>query len=227
MSSTSMHAAFPMLIDDEAGLIKSFNQAKQFEQPYRYWTLTRCLQEGLIDEIMSLPFEAASLEGVSGKRELHNPTRNYFDQAAIAKFPACARVARMFQEKSVTDAIKKRFAAEIDGCFLRIEFAQDVDGFWLEPHTDLGVKKFTYLLYLFDNAQHRSLGTDIYDENRNWVGRAPYARNAGMIFIPSTKTYHGFEPRPIESVRTSLVINFVTDAWRAREQLAFPNQPVS
>jgi hypothetical protein len=30
----------------------------------------------------------------------------------------------------------------------RVEYAQDVDGFWLEPHTGLGVKTFTTLLYL-------------------------------------------------------------------------------
>jgi hypothetical protein len=28
-------------------------------------------------------------------------------------------------------------------------------------------------------------------------------------------------------VRTSLIINYVTDEWRAREQLAFPEAPIA
>ena len=47
-----------------------------------------------------------------------------------------------------------------------------------------------------------------------------------MIFIPSNNTFHGFEPRTIPGVRKSLIINYVTNEWRAREQLAFPDQPV-
>ena len=48
-----------------------------------------------------------------------------------------------------------------------------------------------------------------------------------MVFVPSDITYHGFEPRPIEGVRNSLIINYVTNEWRAREQLAFPETPIT
>ena len=51
--------------------------------------------------------------------------------------------------------------------------------------------------------------------------------NAAMVFVPSDNTYHGFEARQIDGVRKSLVINFVTNDWRAREQLAFPDMPVA
>ena len=59
------------------------------------------------------------------------------------------------------------------------------------------------------------------------VGRSPFISNAAMIFVPSHNTYHGFEKRPIKGVRTSLIINYVTDEWRAREQLAFPEAPIA
>jgi len=45
--------------------------------------------------------------------------------------------------------------------------------------------------------------------------------------VPGDNTYHGFEKRPIEGVRISLIINYVTDEWRAREQLAFPEEPIA
>jgi hypothetical protein len=47
-----------------------------------------------------------------------------------------------------------------------------------------------------------------------------------MIFVPSNITYHGFEPRQINGVRKSIIVNYVTNDWRAREQLAYPNTPV-
>jgi hypothetical protein len=58
------------------------------------------------------------------------------------------------------------------------------------------------------------------------VGRSPFASNAAMVFVPSDITFHGFEPRKIEGVRKSVIINYVTNEWRAREQLAFPHEPI-
>ena len=46
-----------------------------------------------------------------------------------------------------------------------------------------------------------------------------------MVFVPSDITYHGFEPRTIDGVRKSVIINYVTNEWRAREQLAYPDRP--
>ena len=48
-----------------------------------------------------------------------------------------------------------------------------------------------------------------------------------MIFVPSSNTFHGFEPRTIEGVRKSVIINYVTTEWRAREQLSFPDHPIA
>jgi hypothetical protein len=118
------------------------------------------------------------------------------------------------------------FGTDLRGTYLRIEFAQDTDGFWLEPHTDLGVKLFTMLLYVSKDESHSDLGTDIYDQDKQHVGRSPFAPNISLIFIPSDMTYHGFEARPIEGVRKSVIINYVSDEWRAREQLAFPDAPI-
>jgi hypothetical protein len=47
-----------------------------------------------------------------------------------------------------------------------------------------------------------------------------------MVFVPSGITYHGFEARKIDGVRKSVIINYVTNEWRAREQLAFPDRPI-
>jgi hypothetical protein len=210
----------------EAQLLSSFAQAERRDAPYPHWLLRNCLPTAIIDQILDLPWSAPDLGGVSGRRELHNDTRTYFDAPNRDRFPCVAAVARALQSPRVTSAITSTFGAKLAGTYLRIEFAQDRDGFWLEPHTDIGVKMFTYLLYLSKDKSHASLGTDIYAPDKSWVGRSPFASNSGMIFVPSDISYHGFEKRPIEGVRKSLVINYVTKEWRAREQLAFPDQPV-
>jgi len=207
--------------------IQSIDSAKRSEQPYRSWSLTACVPEDTIDDMLALPFEAPFLEGVSGKRELHNNTRKYFDVDNRKRFPVCEAVAQAFQDKRVTSHIEKVFGTDLKGTYLRIEFAQDIDGFWLEPHSDLGVKVFTMLLYMSKDPNHHDLGTDIYDANKKRVGRSAFAPNAAMIFVPADNTFHGFEQRPIKGVRTSLIINYVTDEWRAREQLAFPEAPIA
>jgi hypothetical protein len=214
--------------DDVArNFIKSVESGKCSDKPYRHWLIRDCLPSDTVDDVVALPFEAPSLEGISGKRELHNNTRKYFDVDNRKHFPVCEAVAQAFQDKRITSHIEKTFGTNLKGTYLRIEFAQDIDGFWLEPHTDLGVKAFTLLLYLSKDLSHQELGTDIYDGDKRHFGRSPFASNAAMIFVPSNNTYHGFEKRPIKGVRTSLIINYVTNEWRAREQLSFPEAPIA
>lgn len=213
-------------IEVAATLLKSFRNSIEERSPYRHWFLKDCLPKSTVDEILGLPISASDLGGVSGKRELHNATRHYFDVPNRSKYSCAESVAAALQDPRLTAEIERKFGVKLDGTYLRIEFAQDVDGFWLEPHTDIGVKAFTYLLYLSKDPTHSDLGTDIYDTGKKWVGRSPFASNSAMIFVPSDISYHGFEPRKINGVRKSLVINYVTNEWRAREQLSYPEQAV-
>jgi hypothetical protein len=209
-----------------ASLADSFASVERHEAPYRHWLATRCLPEGGVEAINALPFPAPALGGVSGKREVHNATRKYFDVENRSKYPIVAAVAEAFQSPAVTRQIEQTFGTKLEGSYLRIEYAQDTNGFWLEPHSDLGVKLFTYLLYTSTDPSHANLGTDIYDQDKRLVGRSPFKPNAAMIFVPSRITLHGFEPRRIEGVRKSVIVNYVTNDWRAREQLAFPDRPI-
>ena len=208
-------------------MLKSIGTSKRTETPYRHWFLTHCLPDDAVDAILALPFEAPPLDGVSGKRELHNNTRKYFDAENMGRFPVCKAFNDAFQSKAVTDRIEEHFGTDLEGSYLRVENAQDANGFWLEPHTDLGVKLFTMLLYTSKDPGHADLGTDIYDAEKKHVGRLPFESNAALVFVPSNITYHGFEPRKIDGVRMSVIVNYVTNEWRAREQLAFPNTPIT
>jgi hypothetical protein len=196
----------------------------RFEDPYPHSMLDQSLPKPVVTELAHLPFDAPDLHGVSGKRELHNDSRSYFDAEGMVRHPVMKAVADAFQSGEVVSAISTSFGAPIDDTFLRIEYAQDIDGFWLEPHTDLGVKKFTCLIYLSEG--HEELGTDIYRSPGEHAGRSPFKPGGAMIFVPSDRSWHGFERRPIQGVRKSIIINYVTHEWRAREQLSFPLEPV-
>jgi len=208
-------------------LLAAISSSKSGDTPYKHWFLENCLPATAVDEILELPFPAPALDGISGKREVHNKTRKYFDAENRQKYPVCNAFCEAFQDPQVTSAIEQQFGTSLGGNCLRVEFAQDTDGFWLEPHTDLGVKVFTMLLYMSKDPSHQNLGTDIYDPDKTHVGRSPFKPNSAMVFIPSDITMHGFEARPIEGVRKSIIINYVTPEWRAREQLAFPDQPIA
>lgn len=227
-STAAVQAAAPSNAEDVIhSLLAAIDNRTGSSEPYEHWTLRACVPDDVLEELAHLPFPAPELGGVSGKRELHNKTRRYVDLENRAKFASCEALAQAFQDPRVTAKIADTFGTDLAGTYLRIEYAQDTDGFWLEPHTDLGVKAFTMLLYLSDGEGHDQLGTDIYDNDKQHFGRSPFAPNLAMIFIPGDDTYHGFEPRTIHGIRKSVIINYVTNEWRAREQLAFPETPIA
>ena len=199
---------------------------QSFDRPYRQYLLDNVFPADVSEELAHLPFAPPVLNGVSGKRELHNDQRSYFDAEGVARFPVMRGVAEALQSIRITRLIHDVFAAPIDDTFLRLEYAQDVDGFWLQPHTDLGVKKFTCLIYLSEGPGHDKLGTDIYETPERHFGVSPFKRGSAMIFVPGDNTWHGFEKRPIEGMRRSVILNYVTHDWRAREQLSYPDQTV-
>lgn len=226
LTKSSERSATSSAEDVVATMLKSIGTSERTDQPYPHWFLRHCLPQDTVDDILQLPFIAPDLGGVSGKRELHNNSRTYFDAENRDKFPACEAFAEAFQDKRLTDRISQHFGTNLAGSYLRIEYAQDTDGFWLEPHSDLGVKLFTMLIYMSPDESHRDLGTDIYDADKKHVGRSPFESNAALVFVPSKVTFHGFEKRPVKGVRKSLIVNYVTNEWRAREQLAFPESPL-
>jgi len=229
----NIHAAKPMpetLSPEGRRVAESFKAAvarrQTFEQPYLHHLLENVFPADIAAELATLPFAPPVLNGVSGKRELHNDQRSYFDAAGVERFPVMRGVAEAFQSAEIVRLIHEVFGAPIDDTFVRLEYAQDVDGFWLQPHTDLGVKKFTCLIYLSDGPGHEALGTDIYATPEKHFGAAPFKRGGATIFVPGDNTWHGFEKRAIDGVRRSVILNYVTHDWRAREQLSYPDQPV-
>ena len=127
-------------------------------------------------------------------------------------------VARLFEEVC---------AIKVAGGFLRMEYIQDTDGAWLEPHRDISEKLFSMVIYFCTGPEAKGWGTDIYDDQKKWIGRTSAEFNSAVIFVPGPNTWHGFERRPIDGVRRLMEINYVRPSWRDRDQLAFPDRPIT
>lgn len=206
--------------------LTSLAQAQAASTPYPHWLLNHVLPTAMIDEIRALPFAPPESAETHGRRETHNSTRHFFGTTAQSRFPVCAALTNILQGQACLNALQTLTGITLRDSFLRVEYCQDRDGFWLAPHTDIGAKFFTMLIYLNSPPPWENWGTDIYASPTEHLGPAPSGRNQGLVFIPGQNTWHGFERRPITGVRRSLIVNYVTPAWRARHELAFPHTPV-
>ena len=202
-------------------LLAALSHARHVSEPYDYWLLRDVLPLDIADGIAALPFAPPRAPVFDGRREANNSSRVYFSPENQELFAVCREMAVAFRSDAVMAKLQEATKADLGKGRLRIEYCQDVDGFWLEPHLDISVKLFTMLVYLSDEPELYDAGTDIYDATpeHNRVATAPCEKNKGLIFIPGDNTWHGFTRRPIHGVRKSIIINWVTPDWRATHEL--------
>ena len=205
---------------------RAVRQSRRDDSPYRHWGLKDVLPESLCTGILTLPIAPPMLGKTDGTRDTYNRQRTFITPLLRSKFPTCAALADAMQRPDVARLMAETCGIEAAGSFLRMEYIQDTDGAWLEPHRDIPDKLFSMVIYFFTGPDAKDWGTDIYDAERRWIGRSSGEFNSGVIFVPGPTTWHGFDPRPIVGVRRLMEINYVRPNWRDREQLAFPDRPI-
>lgn len=211
-----------------AGVLSAVALARCVVQPYRYWLFSDIISQETCRDIVRLPVAPAPVGDTYGKRDTHNDSRRFFSPLMQIEFPVMRAVAEAFQGEPVVRALETLFGVSFRGSYLRIEYCQDRNGFWLEPHMDIKEKRITLQVYLNEGLDAAALGTDIYDKDKKPVCSAPSTMGQGMAFIPQEPdSWHGFEKRPIADVRRSLIINYVNDDWRSRHELAFPDRKIA
>lgn len=206
--------------------IAALERARRLETPYRRWSLSDVFPEALCTAILVLPVAPPGLGPTDGTRDSYNRARCFVTPALRRDFPVCESLTRALERPDVARQLARTLEIPAEGAYLRIEYIQDTDGMWLEPHRDIKEKIFSMVLYLCTGPEARDWGTDIYDAERRWIGRSSAEFNSATIFKAGPDTWHGFEPRPIKGVRRLMEINYVRD-WRDREQLADPDRPIT
>ncbi len=202
--------------------LNCLGKSRHETQPFDFWLLQDVLPEEDVDALVNLPISPAEGAVMSGKRETNNALRVYFTPENQELYPVCKRVVDGFQDQRVRQAIEQKTGTDLTDTKLRIEYCQDSTGFWLEPHTDIFVKKFTMLVYLSDDPALKLAGTDIHEgpPDFKYVTSAPYGLNLGVIFIPSKNSWHGVGHNKCEGLRRSIIINYVSNDWRDTWELA-------
>jgi hypothetical protein len=216
----------PHLQQDVDLLVSTLDRTQSKPYPFRHWMVGPLFAEDVVDDLGEVPFPQHDLHYQLGTREEHNPTRSYANLEAIQNFSVCKRVADIFLNRQVIAKFEEMGGMSLQGSLLRMEYAIDSQEFWLTPHTDIGVKLFTMLIYLSTGKDSETWGTDIYENADTHAMAVPYRRNSALMFIPSSHTWHGFERRFIDGVRKSLIVNYVTQDWRNRHELVHPTKIV-
>jgi hypothetical protein len=204
-----------------AHFVDAMLHAEAHVWPYKYWLTANTLPRGAVDALNALPFAPSCAAIHEGRREQNNDLRIYFTPEAQKKNEICRELVTAFESPEVKTCIENITGADLANGRLRIEYAQDRDGFWLEPHVDIGAKLFSMMIYLSDDPALRDAGTDIYDDcpEHRRVATAPYGESRGMIFIPAKNTWHGFTKRPLRGIRKSLIVNYVS-GWQQERELS-------
>lgn len=214
----------PKVIADN--FIQSLKAAQIQEDYYLRWRLKGVFPEALCTAILVLPIVPPMLGKTDGTRNTYNIDRTFITPSLQNDFPVCQSLAEALQHPSVARQFEETCNIKAEGAFLRVEYMQDTDGMWLEPHRDIPEKIFSMVIYLCTGPEAKDWGTDIYDDQKRWVGRSSAEFNTATIFKAGPNTWHGFEQRPIHGVRRLMEINYVRD-WSDREQLAFPDRPIA
>ena len=207
-------------------LRNALTASRQEDTPFTHWLVADTLPMELYTALRDLDLGPPPSPESAGRRETHNAERLFFGAAARERFPDVDGLARLFQDRATIATIEARTQTHLRGTCLRIEYCLDTDGFWLEPHTDIGAKKFTMLIYLSDSPESETWGTDFLSPQGVLVSRPVAHPNSAAIFIPSPNSWHGFARRPIKGIRRTLIVNFVGPEWQARHELCFPEAPV-
>lgn len=191
--------------------------------PYPHWSIENVLPDYICKSLLKWDPGSEAISGdIKGRREYHNQYRVFVDKQKQDEDVGCAALAQAFEAKETRDVFTRLTGASLDNTWLRLELCLDKEGFWLEPHTDIGAKKLTFLLSLSTAPGSEEWGTDIMTPDGKSLGRSLGKFNSAFLFIPSNDTWHGYQRRPMKGIRRTLILNYVDDTWRAKQELAFP-----
>lgn len=123
---------------------------------------------------------------------------------------ALNRIVDFFLRDDIIIMFEQESGKTIRGNYLRVEFIEDREKSWLEPHVDISEKIMSFLVYLNNTNEDVEIGTALYDNNKKYVTTVPYIDNTGFYFYPGADTWHGLESVNIKERRRAVMVNYCT-----------------
>ena len=210
------------------------SNSNKFDKPFPHWELNDPLSEEAINEIIKADIanpnehkleydgtraidggEGKFREGISsGGKALK--FRCFVTKENAKDFPGLSNFINELQQKETHSKISELINKDLSNSYVRVEVICDRKGFWLKPHCDIKEKLLSCLLFVNNENESETLGTDFYDENLNKVKTVPYKHNYGYFFSSGPNTWHGMEKKEIVKERRCLQVNYVTfhTDWR-------------
>jgi len=204
------------------------SNSNKFDKPFPHWELNNPLSEDAINEIIKADIanpnehkleydgtraidggEGKFREGISsGGKALKS--RCFVTKENSKDFPGLSNFINELQQKETHSKISELINKDLSNSYVRVEVICDRKGFWLKPHCDIKEKLLSCLLFVNNENESETLGTDFYDENLNKVKTVPYKHNYGYFFSSGPNTWHGMEKKEIVKERRCLQVNYVT-----------------
>ena len=196
--------------------------------PFEHWELNQPLTDGQVQEIVNAdianPIEhnlnydgTRAIDGGEGKfREGISDGgkalkfRCFVTKENSKDFPGLTKFIEELRQKETHQKISNMIGKDLSNSFVRVEVICDRKGFWLKPHCDIKEKLLSCLLFINNENESESLGTDFYDNNLKKVKTLPYKHNYGYFFSSGPNTWHGMEKKEIIKERRCLQVNYVT-----------------
>ena len=132
-----------------AAVVSALECASEEVWPYRHWLLRDVLDDDTLAGLKAWAARGARgpiTPSAGGRRRTERG--GSWTPTGLPRFGPDRALAEAFQDTRVVSALEARCGASLAGTNLRIEYAQDTEGFWLEPHTDIGEKALTMFIYL-------------------------------------------------------------------------------
>jgi hypothetical protein len=197
-------------------VVKSFTTADESDYPFQHWQVENMLPKALTDQILAVRIPKSQGFLYDGTRASDSkltpggtpPQRMFITKEIGEEYPFFQDLVDAFLQPKVLDLVNNKFGVDTKDLYLRVEYINDFDGFFLEPHKDIIEKQFTLLLFQGEGPDY--MGTDFYDTDLKVVKTVKFGHNRGYVFTPSENSWHGLEKKPIPDRRCSLLINYVT-----------------
>lgn len=185
-----------------------FRNKKHGRSPFKHYVFNNFFCDKELKEIDNIVLDehSASLDGA----RTTNNNRFFVNKDNINDNYTLSRIVDFFLRDETIEMFEKESGKKIKGNYLRVEFIEDREKSWLEPHVDINEKLMSFLVYLNTTNECMSIGTALYNSKKQYVKTVPYINNAGFYFFPSDDTWHGLESVKIKERRRAVMVNYCT-----------------